>query len=714
MSGITQGRFCKRLVLAAALLNVTYAYAEEQKIDSIYNLSLEELSQLTIKVATGSSVPIEKAPAIASVITAEEMETLGARTLYEALEFVPGIHISPSTISRLDPIVSIRGIHTGFNNQVLMLLNGVPLSNVIQNRPTNFQMPITFISRIEIIRGPGSAIFGADAYAGVINIITKEPEEIESFEIGTQIGSFDTNDLWLETKYDGEDWNIGFGFSYLNSSGDDSRIIPQDQQTSFDSFFNTNASLAPGALNTGYEVFDIHMVFTTKRLNLRLWNWLAETELGAGISQALDPVGKDTSNLFILDAEYTVNELKDWEITLEGSYFNYNFDAELNILPPGTQIPIGLDGNVGTQPELGSITFTEGLIGNPSTLTEKSEIGITSIYEGFKNHRLRYALGFVEQKADSSESKNFGPGVITEFQPVIDGTLTNVSDTENVFLPDTSRSLIYVSVQDEWNLAPQWNFVGGIRYDDYSDFGETINPRLALIWETTNNLTTKLLYGRAFRVPTFTELGFINNPVSLGNQDLSPEKIKTTELSVSYQPFSSFLTRINLFDYSARDLIVFVPNETGASEAQNAFDQDGFGFEWEFNWQIAKEIRLSGNYAFQESEDSNTGDTIADAPGQQFSLIANWSIDNNWNINSQFNYVADRTRLQQDPRDPIDNYHIINLVLHRKNILDGLDASLAINNLSDQDAREPSDGIIVNDIPLEERSFWLRLNYQLK
>ncbi len=715
MAGITQGRLKIHITCALSVFAVINCRAEPQDIDSIYNLSLEELSQLTIKVATGSSVPIEKAPAIASVITAEEMIAMGARTLYEALEYVPGVHITPSSTSRLDPIISIRGIHTDLNNQVLVLLNGVPLSNISQNRPINFNFPVTNISRIEVIRGPGSAIFGADAYAGVVNIITKQPEEIDQVEIGARIGSFDSTDLWLTSKFQAEDWNIGFGFTYFDTTGDNSRKIQQDQQTFFDSQFNTNASLAPGQINTGHEVFDTYLAINNKNFNLRLWNWQATTQLGTGLSQALDPTGKDKSNLFVLDTDYTLTNLKDWEIIFEGSYFNYNFDAKLNLLPPGTTIPIGADGNVGTTPSLGEIMFSDGLIGNPSTTTEKSELGITSIYQGFKNHRLRYSLGYVEQSADTAESKNFGPGVITEFAPTIDGSLTNVSDTENVFLPDTSRNLIYFSFQDEWDFTQNWNFVGGIRYDNYSDFGDTINPRLALVWEANNELTTKILYGQAFRVPTFTELGFRNNPISLGNENLSPEKIETIELSFSYQPFSDFLTRLSLFDYSARDLIVFVPDQnTGTSTADNAFDQDGYGLEWEFNWQVKSQFRLTGNYSFQDSEDSNTGETIPDAPGSQASLIANWSINQKWKLNSQFNYVTDRERLALDTRDTINDYYLLNLVLHRTKLAKHFDITLAIKNLTDEDAREPSNGIIIDDIPLEERSYWLRINYAIK
>src|SRR5690606_32168414 len=83
--------------------------------------------------------------------------------------------------------------------------------------------------------------------------------------------------------------------------------------------------------------------------------------------------------------------------------------------------------------------------------------------------------------------------------------LIDVSDTQCVFLPEDDRENYYFYVQDIWSFLNDWELTIGVRYDDYTDFGSTVNPRLALVWSTSHNLTTKLLYGEAFRAPSFSE-----------------------------------------------------------------------------------------------------------------------------------------------------------------------------------------------------------------
>ncbi len=147
------------------------------------------------------------------------------------------------------------------------------------------------------------------------------------------------------------------------------------------------------------------------------------------------------------------------------------------------------------------------------------------------------------------------------------------------------------------------------------------------------------------------------------------------------------------------------------STAQNARDQDGDGFEWEASWQPIPSLRLNGNYSWQDAKDAQTGLAVADAPGQQFKVGANWEFRPEWSLNSQIYWVGDRQRAAGDERPAIDDYARLNLTLRRKNILPNLDLSIAMRNLTDEDAREPSNGTIADDYPLESRSMWLELKY---
>lgn len=683
-----------------------------------YNLSLAELGQIEISIATGNSTPLDRAPATATVISSGEILAMGARNLNEVLETVPGLHVSLSSLSRLDSVYSIRGIHTGFNPQVLLMLNGVPVQSSLQGgRPSLFRLPIASIARVEVIRGPGSAVYGADAYAGVINVITKDAMAITDSEVGIRSGSFGLKEAWLQTATRWQDWGIAFHLAYQESDGDDNRQVNADLQSTLDAILGTNASLAPGALSTRYKILDSHLAINHDQATVNLWSWISkDAGVGAGGAQAVDLSGDDDSKLWMLDATYNLNDgLSVWDNSIRLSYLYYDLQSHFNLLPPGTLLPIGKDGNLNFTAPAGMVLFPDGLIGNPGQESVDAQAEFISLYSGWDAHRLRFALGGKKQTLDAREYKNFGPGVINGTEGVISGRLTDVSNTEYVFLDDSSRNVRYLSLQDEWQILSSLELTAGVRYDDYSDFGGTTNPRVALVWAGTEKLTTKLLYGSAFRAPSFLEQRSKNNPVALGNANLQPEKIDTVELSLNYLFSRDLQSTLTVFQYQARDMIEFVADDMATTKtAQNIRDQDGDGFEWEFNWKPVPQLHFSGSYAQQNARDAHTKERVPDAPGQQFKADVNWEFKPEWSVHGQVNWVGGRQRQALDARPVIDDYTLLNLTLRRLNVLPDLNLSLALRNLANEKAYEPSSGEIADDYPLESRSIWLELTYQFE
>ena len=690
--------------------------------DKNYNLSFSQLAQLQVEIATGSKVPLHRAPAIASVITSADIEKMGARNLFDILERVPGVHVQPSAVSRMDPIFSVRGIHTGLNPQVLLLLDGIPVSSTAGGgaRPVNFRFPAANIERIEVIRGPGSAIYGADAYAGVINIIPKSAETYEGFFSGLRVGSFGSEDFWLMSGAKVNDWSTLVNFSYQESDGDEGRVIDSDLQTTLDEGFGTQASLAPDALNTAYEMYDFHAQAENKSWNAFLWYRKSVSQMGAGGVQALDNKGRDTGELYMMSAQYGTSDwLPLWDFTARAAYYYYSSQAYFQLLPPGTVLPIGGDGNLNFINPVGVSMFSDGVIGKPGATLREPQISLVSVFSGLDNHRARFELGAKYQSVHTRETKNFGPGVIVDVPPasdgvfITDGQLTDVSNSPFIFLPSSSREIFYFSFQDEWTLSPKWHAVAGVRYDDYSDFGHTINPRMALVWDASEELTAKCLYGSAFRPPSIGEFGFINNPVSIGNPALEPETIDTWELGIDYHFGEYVQTRLNFYHYLAQGMIEFVPNENSTSStAQNARDQKGYGIESELIWTPSSILEINATFAWQKSEDKRTGEPIADAPGKQFGLAANWAFNHNWFFYSHINHISDRKRSVGDTRDRVEDYSQVTFRLKKQQLVSRVDASLTIRNAFDEDVREPSNSFIKNDFPMEGRSFWLEVEYK--
>ncbi len=629
---------------------------DESRLDSLLAMSLEELVNLEVTLATGTPKPLKLAPAVATVITAEEIQRIGAATLDEALQTVAGLTVMPSNFNRLNSVYSIRGNHTQQNPQVLMLIDGVPIRDQnLGTLPNTFSMSTANIARIEVVKGPGSALYGADAFAGTFNIITKKTKDIDGIQAGMRAGSFGYTDTWLQYGETMKGWNVAFSFDYMRHDSDTSRIVDVDLQTTLDGAMGTSASYAPGPLETDDHIHDVQLRVSNENWNLRLWKWGQDDGgEGAGVGQILDPMGNENIDLYLADLTYNRSDIMPGlDMNLRLSYNYLDQENHLVIFPPGAILPIGADGNVDFARPAGMTLFTDGFIGIPGASQHGNTIDLTFGYSGFEKHFLRFGGGYEYSSFSPKEKKNFGPGVldVQPLPPVQDGTLTDVSNTQYIYMKDENRTNYHLLLQDEWTFRKNWELTAGVRYDEYSDFGSTVNPRLALVWDTHHDLTTKLLYGRAFRAPSFGELYIMNNPLSLGNEDLEPETIDTLELAFNYQPARTLYTTLSFFAYQIDDLIERVqdPGQT-TKTAQNAKDQEGHGFEIEADWLITETLNAHGNFSYQHSEDKNTGETIPFAPEMVLYDNLHWVFLPEWSLDGQYYLMAGRRRAAGDPR----------------------------------------------------------------
>ncbi len=656
-----------------------------------------------VSITTGVTQPLSRAPAVATVITARDIEAIGATDLNQVLETVPGMHVSHSTLAYA-PIFEIRGIASQYNPQVLMLTNGIPMtSSFLGDRGLVWGgYPVDNIARIEVIRGPGSALYGADAFSGVINIITKTAAEIDGTQVGMRTGSFKTADTWV---LHGGKWAGMDVAAYLSTGTTDGarQTITADAQTGLDALYGSHASLAPGQTYLGYKSTDA-------ALDLAYDKWRFRTSLkerrdvqnGPGIAQALDPIGTNFGQRITADLTYQDRTFaKDWDVTLQGSYFNLNERDNIMLYPPGS---------------FGG-AFPDGMFGNPYKWERHSRLSASAFYTGFERHRIRIGSGYENSELYRvEESKNYRfvyvPGVGNLPMPL--GSVQPASGAD-AFMTPHSRRVAYAYAQDEWQVAPDWVLTGGIRNDHYSDFGSTTNPRLALVWDAGYNVTAKLLGGRAFRAPSFAELYNINNPVALGNPHLRPETISTFEAALSWQPSATLTLSGNVFRYRMRDIIRFVANAdptTGAT-AQNTGSQTGSGLELEAAWTVSRALRLTGNYAYQRPT-GQTGAEGSDAPMHHLYGRVDWTFATRWSTSAQFNWIANRDRLSGDQRPAIADYHTLDIAVHRLSSPDERwDVTLALRNLLNATVLEPSPapGSIPNDLPMPGRNFSLQARY---
>lgn len=148
-------------------------------------------------IATGHPVANNLSPSVTSVLTAKDIERIGARRITDVLEYLPGVHVSSARDG--SNVIAFRGIYSESNSQILILVNGVPVRNTLfGGKPFEWNMPVKNISHIEVIRGPGSMLYGGDAMTGVINIVLKNGKELKGGDAGTFVGNQNTYDGWMD------------------------------------------------------------------------------------------------------------------------------------------------------------------------------------------------------------------------------------------------------------------------------------------------------------------------------------------------------------------------------------------------------------------------------------------------------------------------------------------------------------------------------------
>jgi iron complex outermembrane receptor protein len=685
------------------LNNVATAGSEKDaEIEYLINLKLDELSKVEVtldsvfdvfdglikkrrtKVASGLKQSTARAPAVTTVITAQDIEAMGARTLEEVLRSVPGLQVSFNQVNV--PVYSIRGVSSTYNPEVLVLINGLRFNdNYIGSKGLYWSgFPVSQIAQIEIMRGPGSALYGADALTGVVNIVTKQAQDIETPEIGMRIGDFATRDAWL--LY-GTQWQ-GFDISAMadiNQTEGHQRLVDSDAQSVFDRNFDTQASLAPGAYGSKLNTYDLRLDVAKQAWRFRLGLHKAnDFGIGLGSAQALDssdaPVTMETINSDI--SYHNPNFTKHWALTAQLSYLHADFDATFQIFPPGAfggEYPIGY-------------------LGYPAWSESQAQFSLSGIYQGMNNHLIRLGAGYAYYDLyETRERKNFGLHPDTG-EPLSPLELFDVTDTSAIYMPEVSRSNYFMFLQDSWILSSNWELTSGIRYDRYSDFGSTLNPRMGLVWETTPKLTSKLLFGQAFRAPSFQDMHNKNNPISRGNLDLQPEKMTSWEFAFDYRPTETLNLALSLFRYKITDKITLVPLGHTEFTYANAASWQGYGGEFELRWKINAKSSLLLNYSYQNSEDQ-FGAVLPNASQQTAFLRGDYLLRPHWYLNTQINWNDGWARVVNDPRPALDGYATLDLIMRYKNTRDGkLNFAIGLRNLFDADVRYPSPGPDPNNI----------------
>lgn len=693
------------LACAAAGADSTPAFAVQQETgrsratqyDDFDELNLEDLLNAQISIASGRAQALEQAPGIVSVITDEEIQDLGARTLEEVLEAVPGFEVLTDS-SGVNQI-AVRGVVTsGGSENVLLMFNG----HRIGDQPTtiNLRMPVDNIERIEVIRGPGSALFGTGAFLGVINIIPKTADDFEGIRLSAGAGSFATQQYNLLGGHRAESANLSYFLQYATTDGP-SLPVPRDEQSRRDDLIAMflpgypRASLAPGETRGDYESLDFNFQSAFRGFVLQ---GRYKDEESAGFIGTTDTLS-DRTLLEIRQALFDVSyrhSLFGGEILGRFYLTDDTLRQVRQPFPPRTTIP----GFALGVPEAGVVTFPEGILFDLKGSFRTYRGDVTIDYPLFAGNDLTFGAVFEHAFVREIESLgNVDPETLETYP-----TLQPIPD----FLPeDYFRDVASAFVQDTWDLRPQIGLTAGVRYDHYSDVGETVNPRAALVWRLPREFNLKVLYGEAYRAPTAQELS--RDLFNLfGVPDLGPSDVRSFEIAVARRFRRNIRVSANYFANFIRDFIV--PSGAGHRNSEGA---DVHGVEVEAKWAYGDNLSAFLNYTYQHTEDLETGEPLPYTPAHLANLSVPIPIGRHLIVAPSVIARGPRPRFPDDEREEVPGYALVNLSLRAVRLSPSWEAWLSVNNLFDTEYTDPSP-VLPYDYPRPGINFLITVAYRFQ
>lgn len=616
--------------------------------------------------ATKRPTTLRKAPAIATIISADEIRNMGARNLEDVLKMVPGFGISTNEWGT--HMIEVRGIRTGASEKILVMVDGHSL-----NRNTNGSalvynvanyIPMENIRQVEVIRGPGSALYGNSAFVATINIITRNAEEINGLEIKAGGGSFDTyKGNLVGGKAIGDKLTISGSLDHYQTSGPKLTVES-------DSLTGTPFSLAPGTPDLRSKNTDAFLKVGYGDISFRGGYQTKKEMFYIGIVSALTDDSYNDIDNYWGELAYNMRIADGLTSNMKLFYDHYGQDANVKIYPNGF-----------------AGVFPYGMIGKP--LLKNQTIGgeFQVSWDIFKGNHLIAGFSFEElRQYDTKQLANFDPTP----GPTLGTPLGPVQEVVN-WNKDATRQIFATYLQDEWQLPAQVNLTAGVRYDHYSDFGDTVNPRFGLVWSFLENADLKLLYGQAFRAPNFQELYNIYNPVVVGNPNLKPERIKTYEAGLAWRFSRLFAANVNYFYSTINDQIGWEPSTTPGTAAVNVnlSKSETQGVEFGANGAYGPDLYWKLSYSWQDPRDAATNKRLPYVPSQRASGSVNYTLSKYVNLHSDVLWTGPRPRPQGDTRPEMPDYTTVDLAVTLKNFLKTLEIQATVRNLFDKRYSDP-------------------------
>ncbi|MCF7809037.1 MAG: TonB-dependent receptor [Candidatus Marinimicrobia bacterium] len=489
-------------------------------------------------------------PVATELITTQDIKDSGARHLGELLEQRSGVSVSSSVEG--GTIVNVLGMDSKY---VMLLVDGQPITGKFNNRVLLDQIPTASIKKVEIVKGPGSSLYGSEAMGGVINVITKK----------------ETQGIPLTVNVRHSDQLANYKPADMNSGQRNITLTYQNSGNGLN--FNLNADLLLANVDKSIQHIDVDKFQTTNlggdlrfapgaNHSVQLGgSYFKNTEQGsASLLNSETYTARSSANAIY---KWTRNDHFDLQLRSRGSAYERGYQQ---IRPWGDTLRDELTKE--NQVEFETIS---NFYFNNSTLTLGSELG---------SH--------------------------TYLSERVAGGKKTVTDQALFF-------------QMETNPGKDWTLVAGARGDQSSDFSRVINPRLALMYQPSSRWRYRVSTGTGYRKPSFMDRYIDWNHQQFGyriegNPDLSPERSKGVSLGVDYYHPSEYQASLFVYRNRFSDMIVDSLLQPGLFTYVNVAQVDYSGIELQVRWKVNKSWLTSWGYTFSLNENVKTGEVVPNLP----------------------------------------------------------------------------------------------------
>ena len=631
------------VVLASFLLIPSGPAAAQQEAPDLTNKSLEDLMKIEVYSASKYMQDASDAPSSVTVITADEIQKYGYRSLADILESVRGFYI---TYDRDYSFVGVRGFGRlgDSNNRILVLIDGHQINDNVFGEPylgTEFLVDVDLIERVEIIRGPSSSLYGADAFFAVINVITRKAAQLKGVEVSFAPASFGTYDG--RASYGGQyrGLDVMLSGTFYNSRGA-TLFFPQ---------FDSPATNYGVTRNTDYESFQ-HILATISFRGFTFQGLFSARDKGVPTAYygALfnDPRTQNFDYHQYFDLSYQHSFGDEWNFTARTSYDQARLQAPVAY---STGLPDG-----------STTVDTYSFRGN--WWNSEAKLNWTL----FKKHKITLGTQVMDNlRQDQGDYTAIG----------------------NTFVADPASSVIWAFyAQDEFAITHTLSLSAGLRYDHYSYFGGTTNPRLGLIYHPSHTTALKLLYGTAFRAPEPFEMTPDYGPFYDNNLQLKPETIRSVEGVVEETLGQHFTLEGGVFRNWINDLITIETNPAdGQSIYENSGEVNATGVEVELDGRFAGGLQGRASYSYTDTEQPVTHQTLPNSPTQLGKLNLSVPIVHQWlfaSLDAQYT-----SPVQTLAANTVSGFSVFNVTLLGHTLGKHLDVSASVYNILNKKYFDP-------------------------